>query len=161
MVGVDDLRMYAYSACMQRSDCTMTYASFSPLPSVPAATVVSVNRGLYEHVGLLTEGVPGQERRVLSLNPGAPGEQLREQPLSAFAMGQPVKLHAPWSPLPAPVVLARARGSTLPLYSWTEFNCEHFLCHAFGITQQSPQLRRFATLGAVAAVAVLVARVAA
>ncbi len=139
----------------------MITADFSHLPNIPAATVVSVNRGLYEHRGLLTEAVPGQERRVISLNPGAPGEQLREQPISAFAMGQPVKFHPPWSALPAPIVLARARSSARPLYSWTDFNCEHFLCHAFGITPQSPQLRQITTLVAAAATVVLVARVAA
>lgn len=139
----------------------MYLAAFNHLPGVVAATVVSVDRGPYRHVGLLTEALPGCERRVLSFNPGAPGEQLREETLSEFGRGQPVMLHAPWSDLPAWAVLARARYSTLPLYSWTEFNCEHFLCHAFGIPLASPQLRRLAGLAGVVAVAMLVSRVAA
>lgn len=98
---------------------------------------------------------------MISLNPGRPDEQLREQPLSEFAAGQPVTLHAPWSNLPARLVLARARHSRLPQYSWTEFNCEHFLCHTFGIALESPQLRRFAALAAIATAAVFIARFAA
>jgi hypothetical protein len=139
----------------------MLRASFYHLPSIAAATVVSVDRGFYRHVGILTEVVPGHERKVLSLNPGVPGEQLREEALSEFGRGQPVMLRAPWSDLPAWVVLARARYSTLPLYSWTEFNCEHFLCHAFGIPLESPQLRRLAGLAGLTAAAILLARVAA
>lgn len=139
----------------------MLHAVFNHLPSIAAATVVSVDRGFYRHFGLLTEAVPGCERRVLSLNPGAPGQQLREETLSEFGRGQPVMLHAPWSDLPAWVVLARARFSTLPLYSWTEFNCEHFLCHAFGLPLVSPQLRKFAAMAGVVAVTVLLSRAAA
>jgi hypothetical protein len=134
----------------------MLPAAFNHLPGIEAATVVSVGRGLYRHVGLLTEPVPGSERRVLSLNPGAPSEQLREETLSEFGRGQPVTLLPPWSDLPAWMVLARARDSVLPLYSWAEFNCEHFVCHAFGVPLESPQLRQFATLAGVVAVAMLV-----
>lgn len=139
----------------------MLPVAFSHLPSIAAATVASVDRGPYRHLGLLTEAVSGFERRVLSLNPGEPGQQLREETLSEFGRGQPVMLHAPWSDLPAWAVLARARYSELPLYSWTEFNCEHFLCHAFGIPLVSPQLRAFAMLAGMVVASAVVFRAAA
>ena len=119
--------------------------------------MVSVDRGLYRHFGLLTEAMPGRERRVLSLNPGAAGEQLREETLSAFARGQQVTLHEPWSNMPAVLVLARARSLPRPEYSWTRFNCEHFLCHAFGIPPLSPQLDQLGRLFALGAIAVALA----
>jgi hypothetical protein len=153
--------MYAFNAIMHLENPIMLPAVFNHLPGIAAATVASVDRGLYRHVGLLTEPVPGFERRVLSLNPGPPGEQLREEALSAFRHGQPVTLLPPWSDLPAWAVLARARGSVLPSYSWTEFNCEHFLCHAFGVPLRSPQLARGLRLAGLAAAALLLTRAAA
>jgi hypothetical protein len=134
-------------------------AARSHLPTIAPATVVSVDRGLYRHVGLLTEPLPGIERRVLSLNPGGPAQQLREETLSQFGRAQPVTLLAPWSDSPWSLVLARARSSwALPQYSWTHFNCEHFLCYAFGIPLQSPQLRQLALVAAATMATAVVVR---
>jgi hypothetical protein len=115
------------------------------LATLPAGIVVSTHRGLYRHVAILTEPRPGQERRVLSLNPEA---QRVEEPLSVFGGGQPVMFHAPPADTPAWIVLARARSGLHPRYSWTEFNCEHFVCFAFGVPLKSPQLQRIAAIAA-------------
>ena len=55
------------------------------IPAAPPGTVVSVDRGLYRHFGILTEPQLGRERHVISLNPEA---QLAEEPLSLFCRGQ-------------------------------------------------------------------------
>ena len=125
------------------------------LLAIAAGTVVSGDRGLYRHVGILTEPVPGRERHVLSLNPGT---QLIEEPLSVFGRGQPVVLQPPFSSLDRSIVLSRARSGQHPWYSWTEFNCEHFLCFAFGVPLHSPQLQRFVIVAAVTVTTMFVLR---
>jgi hypothetical protein len=124
-------------------------------PAAPAGTVVSVDRGLYRHFGILAERLPGLERRVISLNPEA---QLAEEPLSLFCRGQQPTWHQPLSAAYAPEVLTRARSGNHPGYSWTNFNCEHFVCFAFGVPLDSPQVRRFATLAAFAALSYVLTR---
>ena len=59
------------------------------LPAFAAGTVVRADRGLYTHVGILAELVPGRERNVISLNPAT---QMLEEPLSVFGRGQPLVL---------------------------------------------------------------------
>ena len=125
------------------------------LPAFAAGTVVRADRGLYTHVGILAELVPGRERNVISLNPAT---QMLEEPLSVFGRGQPLVLEPPLSSLHPSLVLARARSGTHPLYSWMEFNCEHFLCFAFGVELRSPQLHRFAAAALLLAASVWVLR---
>lgn len=107
---------------------------------LPPGTVVSVSRGLYNHVGLLTESVFGQERHVISLNPGWPGVQVIEEPLSHFSRGKPVNALPSRTSTPAWVTLSRARSGQHPPYSWVSFNCEHFVNFALGAQIRSPQL---------------------
>ncbi len=125
------------------------------LPAAPAGTVVSVDRGLYRHVGILAEPHPGRERRVISLNPEA---QLAEEPLSLFCRRQQPAWHPPLSAASAREVLSQARSGNHPAYSWTNFNCEHFVCFAFGVPLDSPQVRRFAALAAFAALSYVLTR---
>lgn len=120
----------------------------SELLAIAAGAVVGANRGLYTHVGILTEPLLGLERRVISLNPGT---QVLEEPISVFARGQPLLLQPKLSSIHPTIALTRARSGLHPSYSWTEFNCEHFLCFAFGVPLQSPQLQRFVVLAGVAA----------
>jgi hypothetical protein len=129
--------------------------SHCQLLAIPSGTVVSADRGLYRHVGILTEPMLGLERHVISLDPEM---QLLEEPLSVFGRGQPVLLHPPLSTLQPSVVLARARSGDHPLYAWTEFNCEHFVCFAFGVPLSSPQLQRLAAFAALTAASLLVLR---
>jgi len=121
------------------------------LSTLPAGTVVAVSRGLYKHVGLLTEPVVNQERHVISLNPGGPRRQVIEEPISVFARGQSVQVVPMDSALPNWSVLARARSRQHPHYSWVTFNCEHFVRFALGHKLESPQLAIWAIIGLVAA----------
>ena len=132
---------------------TMPYLQH--LPAAPAGTVVSVDRGLYRHFGILTEPQLGRERHVISLNPEA---QLAEEPLSLFCRGQQPGWHPPLSAISSQEVLSRARSRNHPAYSWTNFNCEHFVCFAFGVPLDSPQVRRFAALAAFAALSYMLSR---
>lgn len=110
------------------------------LATLPAGTLVSVSRGLYRHVGLLTETTFAQERHVISLNPGALHHQVIEESLSAFARGNPVRVVPMTTTLPSWAILARARSGQHPQYAWAAFNCEHFARFALGHKLESPQL---------------------
>lgn len=110
------------------------------LATLAAGTVVSVSRGFYCHVGLLTEPTFAQERQVISLNPGDPHHQVIEESLSAFARGKPVSIVPMATTLPSWAILARARSGQHPQYAWTAFNCEHFARFALGRKLESPQL---------------------
>lgn len=146
--GVDTGLIYAPNAKINSSHTSMKHIS----ETAPPGTVVSVSRGLYRHVGLLSEVRPGSPRTVLSLNPAFP-RQVREEPLHAFARGMPVNIEDLGGILPSSEVLRRARSGLHPTYSWTAFNCEHFVRFAHGLAQESPQLTRLAVLGSLAAVA--------
>ena len=113
------------------------------------------DRGLYRHFGILTESQLGRERHVISLNPEA---QLAEELLSLFCRGQQPEWHPPLSAVSAREVLSRARSGNHPAYAWTNFNCEHFLCFAFDVPLDSPQVRRFAALAAFAALSYALTR---
>jgi hypothetical protein len=111
------------------------------LNSLPAGTPVSVSRGLYRHVGLLTEPTYGKERQVISLNPGKFGAQVLEESMSSFARNNAIHLVSTRSTLSSWAILARARSGQHPAYDWLTFNCEHFARFALGQPTESPQLR--------------------
>lgn len=121
----------------------------------PAGTVVGTSRGVYSHVGILTQAIPGFERTVISLNPGKPGLQVLEQTVSAFCAGAPISLEKMDGPLQWTSVLLRARSGQHPPYSWLTFNCEHFVRFAHGVLPQSPQVKVLAALGALLATVAL------
>lgn len=117
-----------------------TLARSSNFDTLPVGTVVSTSRGLYRHVGLLTEIRSSGERQVISLNPGPLGHQVVEEPLSAFAKGSRVLVEPRLPTVPGWEILARARSGQHPRYSWASFNCEHFASFALGKVARSPQL---------------------
>lgn len=112
----------------------------SALQHLSAGTIVTTPRGLYSHIGILTEEVFDSERWVISLNPGLPGSQVREEPLSVFSQGKPVFARPGQAPTAPWAVLARARSGRHPSYSWVTFNCEHFANFALGTPIKSPQI---------------------
>lgn len=136
--GVDIEFIYAFNASMNFTPMLPMNATSD---SLPAGTLVSVSRGLYRHVGLLTEPTGGWERQVISLNPGQFGYQVVEEPLSTFARGKPVRAEPTRTALPDWAVLARARSGQHPAYDWLGFNCEHFARFALGQPIESPQLK--------------------
>ena len=124
----------------------MNSGLFQPVPALwRIGEVVQVPAGLYFHVGLVGDRVIGGERSVLAFSSAAGG--LIEEPLSEFARGRPVMRMGYLGTLRPTIVLQRARAITQTPYSWTEFNCEHFVRYAHGVPVESPQLRFWAAIG--------------
>jgi Lecithin retinol acyltransferase len=122
----------------------------------PAGTVVRVSHDWYDHVALLSEREIGGERSVLAFSAQAGG--FTEQPFTEFANGRAVTIEGYLGRLPPATVIARARSTRRWRYSWTGFNCEHFVRHAHGVEIKSPQLRQWAIFGGLASVIALAAR---
>jgi hypothetical protein len=123
------------------------------LLTLPAGTVLRVSHGWYDHVGLLSDRYSVGERAVMSFSAQAGG--FLEEPYSTFARNQAVSVDGYLGTLPPWMVLQRARMKAGGLYSWTTFNCEHFVRFAHGIPIESPQLQRWTfALGSVSFLAV-------
>jgi hypothetical protein len=121
-------------------------SSLVDIRDLSAGTIVEVQRGLYWHVGILSEPRPWGERTVISMSPGPVGSQVREEPFSVFAPSLVVRVRTVEAGLPGWGVLARARSGRHPSYSWTAFNCEHFVNFAHGLPQKSPQVAAWGAL---------------
>jgi hypothetical protein len=113
--------------------------------SWPIGEVIRVPAGFYFHVALMGDLIIAGERSVLAFSPDAGG--LIEQPFLAFARGRPVTRIGYLGTLPPASVMSRARMMQGTRYSWTEFNCEHFVRYAHGVPVESPQLRFWAAVG--------------
>lgn len=124
-------------------------------PLLPG-TVVESDRGLYRHVGLVTERHVKGERSVLSFSADAGG--LLEEPLSAFARGGQIAVKGFPGELSPSAVMARARSAINTKYSWLSFNCEHFVRFAHGLKLKSPQIDSLFGVAALAAVFLLLVR---
>jgi hypothetical protein len=125
------------------------------LSNLLPGTVLRVSHGLYDHVGLLSDiGIDG-ERTVVSFSARSGG--LLEERFSQFADGREVLVDGYPGQLPPFVVLARARALGRRAYAWLTFNCEHFIRHAHGIPEESPQLRQWLVAAALLGVVVRVA----
>ena len=123
---------------------------------LPAGTVVRVRHGFYEHVAMLGEQTIGGERVVVSFSAQAGG--FVEEPFSIFARGQTVVIEGYLGVLPPAVVMQRARLKRGLAYSLSDFNCEHFVRYAHGVSVESPQLRQWAFLGGLVGILALAAR---
>jgi len=122
----------------------------------PAGTVVRVNCGWYDHVGLLGEPRINSERSVLSFSAKCGG--FVEQTLTQFSSGRTVVADGFPSGLHPDVVMRRARSLRGRDYSWLSFNCEHFVRFAHDLTVESPQLRNWLAVGGVAGLVALAMR---
>jgi hypothetical protein len=109
--------------------------------ALPPGTVVRVNHGLYDHVGLLGDQWINGERTVISFTATTGG--LIEESFSQFSAGRQVTSDGYPGALPPSIVVRRARGLHQRSYAWLTFNCEHFIRHAHGIPEESPQLRQW------------------
>lgn len=112
--------------------------------ALPAGTVIRVNCGFYDHVALLSDRWIGGQRGVLSFSAQSCG--LVEQCVSTFAAGRHVTVDGYLGGLPPGTVMQRARLKQGQSYSWTKFNCEHFVRYAHGVPVESPQLQQWAFL---------------
>jgi hypothetical protein len=133
----------------------------NPLPvqqdiwTLPTGTVIRVSHGWYDHVALIGDHISNGERTVLAFSAQANG--LAEQLYSAFACGRRVTVDGYLGSLPPDIVMQRARLKHAQSYSWTEFNCEHFVRYAHGVPIESPQLRQWTFLAGVLGVVTLAA----
>lgn len=134
----------------------MIHLQTQPVWALPAGTVVRVSHGWYQHVALLGDCVTQGERSVLAFSAQAGG--FSEQPFSIFAKGRSVTVEGYLGGLPPAAVMRRARLKQGQAYSWTNFNCEHFVRYAHGVPIESPQLRQWAFLGSVLGFLALAAR---
>lgn len=107
------------------------------------------------HYGIWTGSFRNGEPTVVT---SGPLTGIVEQTLSEFAEGQDVEWHGFPGMLPGVEVVRRARAEIGRVWLLWD-NCEHFVCRAHRIPEDSPQLRR--ALGHVAAVGAVVAVVAA
>lgn len=128
-----------------------------PLWALSAGTVLRVSQGWYEHVGLLSDRYIAGERAVVCFSAQAGG--FVEEPYSTFSRCQVVYVEGYFGSLPPWMVMQRARLKHGQPYSWTEFNCEHFVRYAHGVLIESPQLKRWTfAAGVVGFLALAVAR---
>ena len=107
----------------------------------PIGTVIRVSHNWYDHVGLIGDRYIMGERSVIAFSAQAGG--LVEQAYSAFAAGRTVTIDGYLGVLPPETVVRRARMKREQTYSWTNFNCEHFVRYAHGVPIESPQLRQW------------------
>jgi HRAS-like suppressor 3 len=115
--------------------------------TLPVGSILSVNLGLYTHVGLVT----GHDHRGLPLitsNSLRRGGVFQES-FEAFCEGRPCKLVAA-AGHDALLLVQRARSAIGSSYDLLRFNCEHFIEWVRG---NSPTSGQVAFWGAVAIVA--------
>ncbi len=110
-----------------------------------AGTILRVSHGLYDHVGLVSDRYLNGERAVISVSAVYGG--VTEEPFSAFSGGRTVYNDGYPGTLDPYWVISRARAADAKRYSWTNFNCEHFVRDAHGLKIESPQLRAFVAMG--------------
>ncbi|MCK9345048.1 MAG: lecithin retinol acyltransferase family protein [Candidatus Pacebacteria bacterium] len=103
-----------------------------------AGTVLSTSRFLYRHLGILTGRFINGFPTVIS-NSGD-GGMVIEESLSQFQGTGDLQVVGYLGTLPQDVVLARAQAKLGSKYSLLTWNCEHFVRHAHGLKQESPQV---------------------
>ncbi len=119
-------------------------------------TVLRVSHGPYDHVGLVSDRYINGERAVLSFAASTGG--LLEEPFSVFALNRRVYNDGYLSQLDPYWVMVRARAITHRRYSWTAYNCEHFVRDAHGLKPESPQLQSWLVLGSFVGLVLAAAR---
>lgn len=123
----------------------------TPVLSFAPGQAVRTFRLFYWHKGIATDQWLNGEQLVISCS-GRAGKVVLE-PMSVFARGMAVEGIEQLSALSPEIVLYQARQMLGKAYSLVDFNCEHFLYRAFGLTPQSPQLA--AWMGLLAGAALL------
>lgn len=110
-------------------------------------TVVSVPfLGVFRHRGIVSDRYHGGQPMVISNSPNTGG--VTEEPWATFAAGNQVMVDGYPGNLPPLAVVQRARaqiGSRYRLFNW---NCEHLVSHAHGLSPRSPQVAAVVVLAA-------------
>lgn len=118
-----------------------------PVSLLPVGSVLSVDFGLYTHVGVVT----GHDRRglpIVTSNSHRRGGVFQES-FAEFCEGRPCKLIRA-AGHDASILVQRARAALGQKYDLLRFNCEHFIEWVKGNPPSSGQL---AFWGAVAVIA--------
>lgn len=100
---------------------------------------VSSSRTLYRHVGIVTDKIIEGQQTVIS-NTGKYGKVV-EQTIEEFCDGGDLVNHGRMGSLPTEEILSRARRALGKKYSILTSNCEHFVRHAYGVKEESPQVQ--------------------
>jgi hypothetical protein len=110
--------------------------------------VVSVPKGLFTHVGIVSHRSYGGMPLIFASSPQTNGAD--EVTWWEFSGGQPVKIEGYPRDLPPGEVLRRAQWLVrrLPYDAGTQ-NCEHFVTRCLGYEPFSPQVQKWITLGAI------------
>ena len=101
-------------------------------------TIVAVNFGLYEHVGIVTDQFHDGMPMVISNSYRKGG--VFEEPWNDFTCHQEVIVRDYPGRLSADSVLIRARSRIGSRWNLLHWNCEHFVFWAHGLKAHSPQL---------------------
>jgi hypothetical protein len=105
-------------------------------------SIVGVNRGLYQHVGILVLH-PMWGLAVISFTPGG----IIQQPVQEFTLGKPFDSCAYPSNTPWPEVVWRAQMAVAQRpYHWWKFNCDYFVRYCHGLKMESPQVEAATTM---------------
>lgn len=126
------------------------------IDSLAAGTVLRVSHGFYDHVGLVSDIYIDGERAVISFAAATSG--LTEEPFSAFSKRRVVYNDGYLGQLAPYWVIARARANHHRRYSWTTYNCEHFVRDAHGLKPESPQLQSWVAMGSIVGFVLAAAR---
>lgn len=105
----------------------------------PGAVVSVRVLGPFRHVGIVTDRWRNGMPMVIS-NSRRRG-CVTEESWAEFTQGNPERVDATPSCLPATEVLANARRELGRRYDILKFNCEHFVRRAHGVAEESPQLQ--------------------
>ncbi len=118
-------------------------------PTIPSpATIVSVSRGIYRHVGLVTDRHRDGMPMVIANAASTSG--VAEISWDEFSEGKVVQVEGFPGTVPATTALARVRSKIGTPYNLLNWNCEHLVRYAHDLPPKSPQLA-LAAMGLLAA----------
>ena len=109
-------------------------------------TVVASSRGIYNHVGILSEQRAGS-RRVIAAS--ADHGRVVDQAIEEFAANRRLRVLGFLGSLPPMVVVTRARAMLGTKYDLFRWNCDHLVHYAHGLSPKSPQIRAAFAIGAI------------
>lgn len=101
-------------------------------------TVVAIDVGLIEHVGIVTNHIVAGQPTVISNSFKTGG--VAEEPLQSFANGHQVRVIGYLGKLSPSEVVQRARSQIGKAWDLFQWNCEHFVHWAHGLKPKSQQL---------------------
>ena len=122
-----------------------------------SGSIVSKRKGLFQHFALISDSRAGGMVWVIETSPEF---GVIERPYWEFCGNHPIQQHGFPGGLHRREVMERARSLVGQPYDAINNNCEHFVRWCHGLERESPQLKRFVALGAVAIGAWLLASAA-